>query len=77
MLREPDSRSARRFLLAMSLVLYSLALVDFMSDTEPRHSARWSWLFNFFHGWFGQSGSIFLYVLLGTFLLLLAIFQKR
>lgn len=62
---------ARRFLFAIGIGVYSLALSEYLS--APReHTGRWSWLPNLAIEKFGEYGAVYLWIALGTFLILKA-----
>lgn len=71
-----DAGAVRRFLLAMSIGAYALALVRLFGNREPSPSGRRGAFFSFLYRTFGEYALVCWWVLVGTFLLVL-FFRKK
>lgn len=67
---------ARRFLLALGIGTYALAISNFLS-VQQQHTGRWSWLLNWASEVFGEHGVGYLFVVIGTFLVAKALTGDR
>jgi hypothetical protein len=66
----------RKFLLALGIGAYALAISKFFSGPE-QHTGRWSWLLNWSTDIFGEYGAVYLFVVIGTFLVVKALTGDR
>lgn len=69
--RALSKREVGRFLLAIGLGAYALALVQYVNASVPDSNGRWSWLLFPIYSHFGNAGLVACWFLLGSFLVLL------
>lgn len=68
--RTLSKKEVGRFLLAIGVGAYALALVQYINASVPDSTGRWSWLFSFIYGHLGNAGLVAFWFLLGSFLIL-------
>jgi len=67
--RKLSRKEVGRFLLAIGIGAYALAIVQFINASVPDENGRWSSLFSFIYSHLGNSGLVIFWVLLGSFLI--------
>ena len=68
--RALSKKEVGKFLLAIGLGAYALALVQYINESVPDSTGRWSWLFSYIYGYLGNAGLVVFWFLLGSFLIL-------
>jgi len=66
-------RQTHHFNLGIGILFYVLAITDYVTGYRQSSTGRWAWLRSFMIEIFGSQGPIFLYVILGTVLILWAV----
>lgn len=74
--RSLSPKEVARFLLAVSLVSYGMAIHRFFQPRVPDGSGRWGWLDQLFFQLFGLQGQFVMWAVLGT-ILLVSYFNQR
>lgn len=68
--RALSKKEVGRFLLAIGVGAYAMALAQYINASVPDSTRRWSWLFSFLYGHLGNAGLVVFWFLLGSFLIL-------
>lgn len=74
--RNLDNAEVARFLLALSVVAYATAIVQFIYPRVPNDSGRWSWLNLYLYENLGLYGLSMWWAVIGT-ILLISYFRYR
>ncbi len=66
----------RRFLIVGGIGCYTLAITHFLSGSQE-HKGKWTWLMNYAVEFLGPNGPAYIYLILGTYLIVRALSRQN